>query len=116
MPISHKVIGDHLREVRMRKGCTQADIAEYLNISIKHYGHIERGARPASLDMLGQICEYYGICLEDLVAGALIGVPAEAQAPNSQIEQINIMMRGCSDKTIALIAEIVESVTRSEKG
>ena len=55
MPISHKVIGDHLREVRMRKGCTQADIAEYLNISIKHYGHIERGTRPASLDMLGQI-------------------------------------------------------------
>ena len=116
MPISHKVIGDHLREARVRKGCTQGDIAEYLNISIKHYGHIERGARPASLDMLGQICEFYGICMEELIAGALVGVQTKTQAPNGLLEQINNMIRGCSDKTVSLIAEIVESITRSEKG
>lgn len=116
MPIAHKVIGGHLRDLRLREGYTQSTVAEHLNISVKHYGHIERGTRSASLDMLGQISEYYGVGLEELIAGALIGFSCAAETPKEKIEQINNMMRGCSDKTLALIAEVVESITRSAKG
>ena len=116
MPIAHKVIGEHLRDLRLREGYTQSVVAEQLNISVKHYGHIERGTRPASLDMLGQISEYYGVSLEELIAGALVGISCSAETPKAKVEQINKMVRGCSDKTLALIAEVVESITRSAKG
>ncbi|WP_346026413.1 helix-turn-helix transcriptional regulator [Beduinella massiliensis] len=119
MPISYKVIGSHLRQVRKKAGLTQATVAERLDISAKHYGHIERGARPISLDMLGQLCALYAIPLEALVKGALVDVPlaeinGETMADH-QIAGIINMMQGCDAKTLDLLMEIVDSVTRFTK-
>lgn len=115
MPIVYKVIGDHMRDIRRSKKQTQSEIAEFLNISVKHYGHIERGARPASLEMLGRFCEYYEVCLEELIAGSLSDVSCRVRPPKEQIEHINRMLNSCSEKTVALISEIIETIIRNNR-
>lgn len=117
MYISHKLIGRHLRTARERKGLTQDQVAERLDVSAKHYGHIERGARKASLEMLGQLCEVLDVSLEELLAGALLNPasPTDETHRDGQIRRVNEMMKGCSDQMIDVVAEVVESITRLEK-
>ena len=118
MYISHKIIGNNLRIARNRKSLTQAQVAERLDIAAKHYGYIERGARPASLEMLGHLCEIFEVSLEEIISGALLNNSNLAGEQNkaSQIERINGMLKGCSDQIVDTVAEVVESITRLEKG
>ncbi len=114
MFISNKAVGDHLRAARSRKGLTQATVAEQLGISEKHYGHIERGARTASLEMLGHLCSLFDTPLEELISGILVNPPSdtEKRTRDRQIKRIEKMLLGCSDGAVDMIAEIVESVTK----
>lgn len=47
-----KLIGQRLREIRLKKGMTQADVASKAGISANHYATIERGETVASVSLL----------------------------------------------------------------
>lgn len=47
-----KIIGSRLAEIRKDCKLTQEQMAEILNISVKHYGTIERGITSLSIDKL----------------------------------------------------------------
>ena len=55
MHVSFKAIGRNIRAARTELGITQEDAAERLKISQLHFGRLERGERPASLEMLAKI-------------------------------------------------------------
>lgn len=117
MSISHKVIGEHIRSAREEKGMTQQEVADQTGLSLVHYGNIERGARPASLEVLAKFCLTLQRPMEYFVAGCLVDIPnpLEPNHSSKQIERIRSMMEGCSEPLLDMLAEIVESVTRYEK-
>ena len=47
-----KSIGQRLREIRLKKDMTQADVAKRAGISTNHYATIERGETIASISLL----------------------------------------------------------------
>ena len=57
MLISFKAIGRNIRTARMDMNLTQEDVAERLKISQLHFGRLERGDRPVSLEMLALIAD-----------------------------------------------------------
>ena len=117
MRISYKIIGRHIREAREAMGMTQEEVAERIDLSLVHYGNIERGARSVSLDNLCKLCLVLRRPLEYFIAGALveIPVPLEADHDRQQIARINGMMAGCSGPMLDMLAEVVESITGYEK-
>ena len=74
MHVSFKAIGRNIRAARTELGITQEDAAERLKISQLHFGRLERGERPASLEMLAKIAGVFGVSLTS--ARGLSSAPA----------------------------------------
>ena len=64
-----KACGERMRDLRRKKNMTQEAMAEALNVSAYHYRRIEVGKEGASIDLLIDIAEYFGISLDYLVLG-----------------------------------------------
>ena len=65
MLVSFKAIGSNIRAARKAQGLTQEQAAELLKMSQLHFGRLERGERPASLEQLARIAQVLGIEVDD---------------------------------------------------
>ena len=118
MPISYRKIGEHIRNARTKAEMTQAAVAEKLNISLTHYGQLERGDKKFTLDMLGDACELLNIPLEDVVIGALeLSRPSpESASEEDKIAYLNSLIKGRSPQTVDVVTEVVESIIKLDRG
>lgn len=73
MNISFRIIGQNVRRFRKAAHLTQAQAAERLNLSLLHYGRLERGERQPSLKQLAAISDMLNTSLESLLKGCMIG-------------------------------------------
>lgn len=56
-----------LKELRINKGISQKEIAEYLGITVAAYSLYERGNREPNITMLRKIAEYYNVSIDDIL-------------------------------------------------
>lgn len=56
-----KKLSERLKELRLAKGNTQKQVAEYLGLTQKAYGFYELGTREPSLQTLLKLCDYFGV-------------------------------------------------------
>ncbi|MBQ7906494.1 MAG: helix-turn-helix transcriptional regulator [Clostridia bacterium] len=61
------VVAQNLGTLRKQKGLTQAELAERLNYSDKAISRWEKGDTLPDINVLYEICEFYGITMNDLV-------------------------------------------------
>lgn len=117
MYISNKIIGDHIKLARKQAGLTQQELAHKIGLSLYHFGHIERGTRPASVEVLGRLSVQLQRPIEYFISGAVVEVLQDIEMENgaAQIDRIVAMMDGCSEPVLDMLAEIVDSVVRYEK-
>ena len=69
MLVSFKAIGRNIRAARTALDITQEEAADRLKISQLHFGRLERGERPISLEMLAQIASVLDVSLSALLNG-----------------------------------------------
>ena len=62
------IISKNLTMLRKEKGLTQADLAEKLNYSSKAVSRWEHGDTLPDVNVLYELCEFYGITLNDLAS------------------------------------------------
>lgn len=62
-------IGHRMQEKRNSLHLTQEQVAEQLDISVKHYGGVERGIAGLSLEKLVCLSDLLGLSLDYLVKG-----------------------------------------------
>ena len=116
--VSYKTIGQNIRAARKEASLTQEQIAERLKMSQLHFGRLERGERPASLEQLAQIAHELRVPLATLLNGCVIeedfsARPDEsAQALGKAIAKI---ASGCSPKARRLMKALCQDVAQSEK-
>lgn len=72
MLVSFKVIGRNIRLARAKANLTQEQTAEKLKISQLHFGRLERGERPASLEQLANIAQVLHVPTSELLNGCII--------------------------------------------
>lgn len=63
--------GMRVRVIRKNKGWTQAELARRLGISASFLAHVERGVRPASLELLVEMCRVLEVSPDFLLAASL---------------------------------------------
>lgn len=61
------VVSKNLGSLRKQRGLTQAEVAERLNYSDKAISRWEKGDTLPDINVLYEICEFYGITMNDLV-------------------------------------------------
>ena len=118
MFVSFKAIGRNIRAARTELNITQEEAADRLKISQLHFGRLERGERPISLEMLAQIAAVLGVSLSSLLNGCMIGEDF-AQRPSSGSESLGqsvaAIANGCSSKAQRLMLELCRTVAQSDK-
>lgn len=62
-------IGKRISSLRKEHHMTQEQLAEHLDISIKHCSCVERGTASLSLERLIDVCDLFDVSLDYLVRG-----------------------------------------------
>ena len=74
--------GQRLKKERKLRKLTQEQMAEKLDISLKHYGAVERGLTGLSTENLIYLSDILGLSLDYLLKG-------ESSAENSPLNEVN---------------------------
>ena len=67
-----QVCGERIRQLRMKSGLTQENVAEALNVDRSFYSRIEAGKKGASVDLLIQLSELLNASLDYLILGRYV--------------------------------------------
>lgn len=76
-----KEIGHRITMLRYENEITQAQLAELLDISVKHCSEVERGIAGLSLEKLVSLCTIFSTNLDYLVRGIDNRNPEESNIP-----------------------------------
>ncbi len=71
MAVDYVELGARIREQRLKKKMTQAELAELMGITPSFLGHIERASRVASLETLVSACNALHVSPSYLLASSL---------------------------------------------
>jgi putative transcriptional regulator len=61
-----KLVGNKIQLLRKKKGYSQRELAELLNVTRVYVGYIEQGRESPSLKLLVKVTEVFGISIQDL--------------------------------------------------
>lgn len=70
-----KAMGERLRCQRRLQNLTQEQLAEKIDISVKHYSEAERGITGLSVENIIKISEIFGVSIDYLLKGITIDYP-----------------------------------------
>ena len=69
MEIDYSIIGERIKEARVRKGITQEMLSEMMDISCAYLSRVELGKANINLKRLFQICNILDISIAKLLTG-----------------------------------------------
>ena len=67
MYFDQAAFGTRLKELRTERGFSQEELAEKLNVSTKHYGHLEQGRKGCSVDFLLELADFFHVSTDYLL-------------------------------------------------
>jgi len=79
------VFPERLKQLRVKQGKNQADIAEIIGASVQSYSAYEAGREP-KYDMLCQLCDYFGVSADYMLGRTDAPTPAVA----NMVEELGI--------------------------
>lgn len=94
----YKLLGNRLRQERLKLNLTQEQLAEKVDLSTSYIGQIERGERNISLDTLVVICKSLGVTIDYLLQDS---INIEEDIVYNQLYQL-ISSRSINEKVMAL--------------
>jgi len=103
LDIDYVVIGNRIRELRKRKGWTQAYLAELSLVEPSNISHIERAATKLSLPTLIGIANALGASLDELVYGNL---KKSEHVSNALIDQLTA---DCTPAELQALVEVIKT-------
>ena len=121
MTLEYKVIGRNISNARQQNRMTQEAVAEAINMSVTHYGKVERGERQINLKRLVELCGLFGVTLESFLAGVMMPEDGEQMPTISNIggstftSSIEPVIQGCSEKALKLMLRLCADVAFSDK-
>ncbi len=62
-------LGNRVREIRLRRGITEAFLAESIHITASHMSNIERGRKIPSVDIVVALAQTLGVSIDYIVLG-----------------------------------------------
>lgn len=103
MSVNFKLIGKRVKEVRIEKGLSQAELAVRCKTSAQYLSQIENGKKQASLQILVTVSEVLGVSLNELLNGNQVNNPKEYRS------DILKLFADCSSYEKRVLFEVLRS-------
>ena len=107
MSVNFKLIGLRVKESRLQKRMSQAELAERTDLSVSYISHIETKNKRASLESLVRIANALEVTVDQMLNGNQANDPAEYKADLVQL------LEGCTSYEKRIIYEIALTVKKS---
>ena len=86
-----KESGARIKELQVKKGVTQEQMAIDLGVTTETVGRIERGIRGTSIDMISFLAEYFDTTIDYLVDGKEVNVCSELFDGLDEVQKAKVM-------------------------
>ena len=106
MKISFRIIGQNIKASRLAVCLTQEQLAERLDISVIHYGRMERGEHRPSIEQLAKIADALNTSIEALLHGCII----DAKKHAAVFEAAENQTEGTAEYALVLLDEYREQL------
>ena len=103
MELDYVLIGNRIKELRIKKNWTQAILAEVAHVEPSNISHIERAATKVRLPTVMDIANALGVTLDDLVYGNLV------KSSHISCKRIDELLEDCDDEELKIITEIIKN-------
>ena len=109
MSLDYKAIGTRIREKRIAKNISQADLADEVEVSNPHISNIERGRTKVSLPTLINIANALDTSLDDLVCDSV------KATKGIYVQEIACEIEECSTEEVRIVTDVVKTLIKSLK-
>ncbi len=107
MSLNFIIIGRRVKEYRLQKQMSQANLAERVHMSVTYISHIETAKKKASLESLVRIANVLGVTVDHLLSGNQANDPAE------YLTELVQLIKGCTSYEKRIIYEIASATKKS---
>ncbi len=104
MKLNLKMMGFRISTQRRKLKMTQEELAEQVNVSVKHISAIETGRTKANIELLYNIAEKLGVTIDYFTFGIV---------KKSTFEEIEEYLRECSEDEIEMITIMIKAIAES---
>nr|MBO2495053.1 XRE family transcriptional regulator [Clostridia bacterium] len=101
------MIGRKIKELRLKKGITQEELAKVLGVTTSMVGMYETGARKPSYEVLNKIARYFNVTTD-----YLLGLEEQQDA---EIRAIARAFKALSTEKRELLRKLVESMAEEAR-
>lgn len=106
MSLDYSIIGERLKNARIKKGFTQEQLAEEIDVSVAFLSRVERGDTKINLSRLSQVCE-----LLDVSNGYILDGSSNTSKNYLNHEFYNLL-KSCPPEKIRLIYDISKIIAK----
>ena len=106
-------LSERLRELRMKRGLSQYELAKKLGVSKSTISMIEVGSRQPSIELMEMLCDYFNVSMDFLrgkddvslylITPELADVASKLSADAELYELVSKVVNGSSDKRDKLL-------------
>jgi transcriptional regulator with XRE-family HTH domain len=107
MAVNYKLIGRRIQEIRKYNEISQAELAEYTDLSAPYISHIETGLKKASLESLIRIANVLGVTVDQLLNGN------QWSDRKQYITEITKLLQDCNAADRRIIFEMAVALKKS---
>ena len=104
--VDYKRLGGRIRQARLDRGLTQAELAELADVSTPYVSHVERGAKTISLNTLTRVAESLDTTLDSLLLGQ------QVSDQNAYGTEVAALLEDCSPAQRQTLYEITQAVKK----
>ena len=86
-----------IKKLRLERGYTQKEVAEYLGVDVSTYAHYELARRTPDIKKLRMLAELYG--LNDELLGATLPIVVRVVYPKELVDHLEYVIKECPTHT-----------------
>jgi transcriptional regulator with XRE-family HTH domain len=107
-------IGKRIKELRLKKGFTQAELAETVNLSINFISYLENGKKAVSLKTLEKITNALNIDFTKFFNFNLSRPSLPSNAKKKQIEKLNLYLKNRSANQVGALYDMARKIFKKK--
>ncbi|MCL2300962.1 MAG: helix-turn-helix domain-containing protein [Firmicutes bacterium] len=104
--IDRIALGAAIRAARLKKGYTQEQLAELVEVTPTHEKHIESGHRLPSVEVLFSIAQALDLSLDNVIF-------PEQDTGSGRAREIQIMLNQCEECELAVLLDVARSLIKN---
>lgn len=78
---------NRLKELRIKKGVLQSDVAEYIGVNNSTYAYYERGTHNPTPETLCKLADFFGVTVDELL-GRTPQLFDDARVPKTEVQEL----------------------------